>query len=81
MSGLLETKRHPSGGDLTGMGLSPEEQKVMMHLVLAMNEYSALTEPTPSFGGKSEFGSAIHECQDLLALRVVRRDYPTGGWS
>jgi hypothetical protein len=81
MTKLLDTKTNPTAGDLEGMGLSSEEQKIMLHLLLAMNRFSALVDPAPSTTCREEFAGAIHQCQHLLALRVVARDYPAGGWS
>jgi hypothetical protein len=58
-------------------GLTPQEEKVMDMLVNAWNEFSKIeaTHPTE----KQEFCDSLHRLQDLLAARIVRRDYP-GYW-
>jgi hypothetical protein len=47
-------------------------------LVEATNGYAALEVEHPSEPG--EFIAAVHRAQDLLAVRVARREYPAG-WS
>lgn len=53
---------------------TPEEQRVMDHLVNAWNEFVKLQVTHPSHN--NDFGNAIHKCQDVLIHRVVQRDYP-----
>lgn len=45
-------------------------------LVDAANIYAALPVQHPS--EPNEFVAAIHRAQDLLAIRIARRDYPAG---
>jgi len=55
-------------------GLTVDEQGVVDALVEATNAFCAL--PTMHESDKDEFINAIHQAQALLALRIVRRDYP-----
>ncbi len=57
-------------------GLTEGEQRVMDHLVDAFNLFSDLERTHPS--EMDEFVSAIHRLQDLLAVRIVRRQFPKG---
>jgi len=57
-------------------GLSPEEGEVMDALSHATATYLGLPVTHPD--EPAEFVDAIHRLQDLLAARLVRRDYP--GW-
>lgn len=60
-------------------GLTEEEGYVADALCEAWNEYAALpvTHPTD----QAEFLSAIHRCQDLLAVRIARRLFPEGWYA
>ena len=42
----------------------------------AVNAYAKL--PVQHHADIGDFVQAIHRCQDLLAVRIVRRVYPTG---
>ncbi len=57
-------------------GLTEGEQRVSDHLVGAFNEFSKLDRTHPS--EMDEFVSALHRLQDLLAVRIVRRQFPKG---
>ena len=48
----------------------------MDSLVNAWSEYIKLDKQHPS--DIAEFGDGIHKCQNVLAMRVLRRDYPNG---
>lgn len=58
-------------------GLLPKEQAVMDHLVEATNEFARLPRTHPS--DMEEFIDGMHRCQQLLAMRIVRRLY-AGVW-
>ena len=55
-------------------GLTEQEGKVMDSLVLAWNEFSKLDSWHPS--DTPDFCHAIHECQQILCMRILQRDYP-----
>lgn len=57
-------------------GLNKEEQVVMDHLVDAWNNFIKLNPLCDD--EKRVFGDGIHKLQRLLAVRIVRRDYPKG---
>lgn len=57
-------------------GLTEQEGVVMDSLVNAWNEYIKLEKEHPS--DLEIFGNGIHTCQQMLAMRIVRRDYPLG---
>ena len=57
-------------------GLTKKEGRVMDALEEAWNGYAELKAQHPQDQG--EFLAAIHRAQDLLALRICRRDYPNG---
>ncbi len=57
-------------------GLTESEQRVSDHLVAAFNEFTQIERTHPNEMG--EFVSAIHRLQDLLAVRIVRRQFPKG---
>ena len=57
-------------------GLTEEEQVVMDNLVAAFNAFYSLPRTHPS--ELQEFVNSIHRLQDLLVVRIVRRDYPDG---
>jgi hypothetical protein len=59
-------------------GLTPEEAAVMDALVDATNRYNKLPPQHPSEGW--EWADSVHKLQQLLAIRVARREYP-GYWS
>lgn len=56
-------------------GLTAKEEECMAALIKAYEIYAEL-DPLYDM---SEFNSAIHTCQQLLALRIARRTYP-GFW-
>ncbi len=57
-------------------GLTEAEARVFYHLVRATESYRELPEePYHSWGEWTPHATALHK---LLALRVVRRDYPEG---
>lgn len=55
-------------------GLTPDEKSVMGDLVSAWNKYIKLDKQHPN--DCDEFAGAIHIAQGLLAIRIVRRQYP-----
>lgn len=57
-------------------GLTDDEGKVMDSLVEAWTQFSLLDMQHPM--DKTDFCNAIHKCQDLLACRIARREYPDG---
>jgi hypothetical protein len=57
-------------------GLTDDEDKCMNALVEAYNSYFKLPQDHPS--ELSEFVSSIHRLQDLLAVRIARRNFPKG---
>jgi len=57
-------------------GLTPQEDEVLKHLVIAWNEFNTLKRMHPD--EIDDFRRAIHTAQMLLAMRVVRRDRPEG---
>ncbi|HZU80065.1 MAG TPA: hypothetical protein VE991_09130 [Acidimicrobiales bacterium] len=57
-------------------GLTDDEGYVMDALVDAADAYADLPVEHPAEPG--EFEQAIHRAQDLLAVRVARRDHPAG---
>lgn len=59
---------------MNGYGFVDREKIIMNYLVEAYNEFHKLPSTHPS--EKGDFSKAIHLCQQLLAMRVVRRDYP-----
>ncbi len=57
-------------------GLTPEEGEVMDALIKAWNEFAGLERQHPD--ELRDFTDGIHRCQDLLAVRIARREYPIG---
>lgn len=57
-------------------GLTEGEGVVMDSLVDAYNKFVKLKTTHPS--EKDDFIDGIHECQQVLMNRVLRRDYPLG---
>lgn len=57
-------------------GLTDEEGEVMDNLLAAFNKFCALDRQHPD--ELRDFVDGIHKCQDLLAVRIVRRVYPEG---
>jgi hypothetical protein len=57
-------------------GLTAGEGEVMDALVAAWNRFSELTHQHPD--ELRDFADGIHRCQDLLAVRIARREYPKG---
>ena len=57
-------------------GLSLAEGRVMDALVAAVGAYAELPKQHPS--ERPDFVDAIHRCQDLLAVRIARREFPKG---
>lgn len=58
------------------MGLTKSEQSVMNSMMDAYNKFLQLERQHPD--EMRDFVDGIHRCQDVLALRVVRRAYPDG---
>ena len=57
-------------------GLTDEEGLVMDALIYAWSQFTQLEVQHPS--DVPDFADGIHKCQQSLALRVVRREYPDG---
>jgi len=57
-------------------GLSETEQEVMDALLLAYNKFCSLDRQHPDEG--RDFTDGIHRLQDILAVRIARREYPEG---
>ncbi|MCH7890996.1 MAG: hypothetical protein IH921_05780 [Gemmatimonadetes bacterium] len=60
-------------------GLEEKEQEVMDHLVEAMAGYAKLPRQHPT--EMDEFIISLHRLQELLAIRIVRRQYPEGWYA
>lgn len=56
-------------------GLTDEEGEVMNTLIKAWNLFTKLSKEQQE---ANEFARGINKCQDILGLRVLRRDYPIG---
>ena len=54
-------------------GLTAEEQAVMDALIAAWQGFATLAQTERD---RPDFCRAIHECQRILATRVVAREYP-----
>ncbi len=54
-------------------GLTAEEQAVMDALIAAWQGFVVLAQTERD---RPDFCRAIHECQRILATRVVAREYP-----
>lgn len=63
-------------GEARNDGLTEKEGVVMDALCDAFIGFARLTRQHPD--DLRDFTDGIHRCQDLLALRVVRRLYPRG---
>jgi hypothetical protein len=50
------------------------EEKLMQHLVAAINLFSKLDITHPS--SEKDFVDGIHKCQNVIFHRIVQRDYP-----
>lgn len=57
-------------------GLNEQEGKVMDALLLAYEEFCKLDKQHPN--ESVDFTNGIHQCQYILGLRIVRKDYPEG---
>ena len=57
-------------------GLTEQEGKVMDALVSAWNQFTKLEVQHPS--DVPDFANAIHQCQQILGMRVLQRDYRKG---
>lgn len=55
-------------------GLLPKESEVLKLITNAWNKYCELEKMHPS--DIMEFHQAIHQLQQLMAIRVSRREYP-----
>lgn len=55
--------------------MSNEEQEIMRLLTSAFNKYVLLTgNRHPS--DNNDFCNGIHDCQKVLGLRILRREFP-----
>jgi DNA-directed RNA polymerase subunit RPC12/RpoP len=62
--------------ELRDDGLTEQEGKVADALVTAWNEFCKLENWHPS--DAPTFCEAIHQCQQILAMRIVQREFPKG---
>lgn len=63
----------------TETGLTFDEQLIMNALLKSFRIYSQLPKEHPS--DLEEFVLSLHRLQDLLAVRVVRRNFPMGWYT
>lgn len=61
-----------------GSGLTADEQAIMDHLVAAWNLYAHLTRGDRHEDDITQFRQAINDCQQIMALRIARREF--GGY-
>ena len=57
-------------------GLTDEEQAVMVNLKEAYEKFMQLSKEHPD--ELRDFVDGIHRCQDVMAVRVCRREFPEG---
>ena len=57
-----------------GTGLTEEERNIVMDLVRAWNQFTAL--PCLGADDRDDFRRAIHEAQRIIAQRALARVYP-----
>jgi hypothetical protein len=57
-------------------GLIDKEGKIMDDLVDAFNNFTELSKTHPN--ELTDFIQGIHQCQYVLCMRTLRRDYPEG---
>jgi len=57
-------------------GLTEQEGKVMDSLIDAWNEFNKLSVEHPS--DNLDFANAIHQCQQIMGMRILRREHPKG---
>ena len=60
----------------TRTGLTPAEHQILEDLTAALDGFAKLPIQHPS--DLQDFITEIHRLQDLLAVRVARREYPDG---
>lgn len=58
-------------------GMTADEERVVSALVVAWNEYMKL--PRTISNDYMDFMRSVHECQRIIAQRVVARQFP-GYW-
>ena len=73
-SGVVGLQRRVTRPVLPESGLTPGEQEVHDNLMAARRAWHQLDRQHPD--EDREFTDAVHRIQDLLALRIVRREYP-----
>ena len=57
-------------------GLTNSEGEIMDALVTAWNKFVGLERQHPN--ETEMFAEGIHQCQNLLAVRIARREFPEG---
>lgn len=72
---MTEVKEQLEQGVIPDNGFTAEEVNVMNALVEAWENYSRLESTFPFDAG--EFLEGIHRCQQVLSMRILRRDYPS----
>ncbi|MFA6711210.1 MAG: hypothetical protein WCS33_00690 [Candidatus Caldatribacteriota bacterium] len=60
--------------NIISSGMTDEESNIMQHIVSAYNQFLKLSPQHPN--DLEEFTNGIHDLQKIIALRIVRRDYP-----
>lgn len=61
-------------GAIKDAGMTKEEAECSWHIVMAWNTYADL--PVQHKSEPNDFCDAIHALQQLMAMRVARRDHP-----
>lgn len=59
---------------MTSAGMTADEAECMYHITQSWAVYLSL--PEQHSADKDEFYRAIHQLQDLMAIRTARRDHP-----
>lgn len=59
---------------IANAGMTPDEAECIYHITQAWAAYLSL--PEQHSADKAEFYRAIHQLQDLMAIRTARRDHP-----
>ncbi len=72
-------KTESKTGNINKMGLLPEEQEVMDSINDTWGKFLKLKKQHPS--DEEKFCLAVHLMQGLMAMRIIRRDYPEGWYS
>ena len=60
-------------------GMTHDEQRCMNHLIEAINIFNRLPNKHPD--EQEEFRHAMHRIQDLIAYRIVKRNFSEYWWN